>query len=147
MYLIIGYGSPLRSDDRLGQHLAEMLGNGRNIITSTQLTPELAEPVSRAERVVFLDARWGETPGEIVHEYVEPIRTTDALTHNVTPASLLAAAQELYGAAPQALLISVVGASFDYGVTFSPQIDALLPEIIKTIDEIITIFFTAKASP
>jgi len=65
--LIVGYGNPLRGDDgwdgtppkRCGQpcRIAE-------IITVHQLTPELAEEASRAELVVFLDARRRAVPGE-----------------------------------------------------------------------------------
>jgi hydrogenase maturation protease len=140
MALVIGYGNPLRSDDGLGVYLAEMLKHGEEVITCTQLTPELAEPMSRAEKVIFMDASMGETPGEVTVEQVEPMPTSGAFTHNVTPASLLAAAYELYSAAPQALLISITGASFEYDCNFSPVISARLPEIIKRVDELIRLF-------
>jgi hydrogenase maturation protease len=141
MLLVIGYGNPLRSDDGLGQILAETLEDRWTVITSVQLTPELAEPISRAERVVFLDAGVGEMPGKVICEKVAPMPLVGAFTHNVTPASLLASAQELYGAAPPAIMISITGASFEYGFTFSPQIAALLPQIIGQVEEIIAAFF------
>ena len=143
MRLIIGYGNPLRSDDGLGQYFAENIGQNWDVITSTQLMPEHAEPISRAEQVVFLDARLGETPGDVRCEMVTPIKITGAFTHNVTPASLLAAAQELYGNSPEAILISVSGSSFDYGDSFSPKIYALLPQIIQVIDKTIAKFSMA----
>jgi|SRR5690606_13043174 len=145
MMLVIGYGNPLRCDDGLGQYLAEWLEarwKRAMFITSTQLTPELAEPISRAERVVFLDACVGDIPGVVNCEKVEPLPATNAFTHNVTPASLLASAQELYGAAPPAILITVTAASFEYDDKFSPQITANLPQITATVDKLVTAFFT-----
>lgn len=141
MTLVIGYGSPLRTDDRLGQYLAQKLGRGWKVMSRTQLVPELAEPISQAKRVVFIDAEVGETAGEVYCEKVALLDNTGAFTHNVTPESLLAAAHELYGAVPEAILISVTGASFDYGCTFSPQIRTELAQIIERVDLIATTFF------
>ena len=144
MTLVIGYGSPLRTDDQLGHYLATRLEQYWDAIILTQLMPELAEPISRAQRVVFIDAAMGETPGEITCERVEPLQTPGAFTHNVTPASLLAAARELYGAAPEAFLIAVTGASFHYGCDFSPQIRAQLSQITSRVKAITTEFFSTQ---
>ena len=141
MTLVIGYGNPLRSDDRLGQYLAQQLGRAWGVITRTQLMPELAEPISKSARVVFIDAGIGETTGEITCEKVEPLPGKGAFSHNVTPPSLLAAAQELYGTTPEGILISITGVSFDYGCTFSPQIHSQLPEIVSRVEAITTAFF------
>jgi len=149
MLLLIGYGNPLRCDDGLGPYLVETLAgrwNRATMITSTQLTPELAEPISRAKRVVFLDAGISGTLGEVTCETVEIMAGTGAFTHNVTPASLLAAAQEWYGAVPEAILVSVAGASFDYDSAFSPTVRTLLPQIVNRVEAIITAFFTAGAN-
>jgi hydrogenase maturation protease len=140
MCLLIGYGNPLRGDDRLGWYLAEIFEHRGQVIICTQLTPELAEPMSRAEQVIFIDARVGDTAGEVISEKVVPLPTSGAFTHHVTPASLLAASHELYGALPPALLISVTGVSFEYGRDFSPSIQIRLPEITKHVDEAIKFF-------
>ena len=140
MILILGYGNPLRSDDAVGQQIARALRFGRGdveVLTAYQLTPELAEPISRARRVVFIDARVGETPGALFHELVSPQPGAGAFTHNVTPASLLGAANELYGAHPAGLLISVVGADFDYGAELSPLLSRALPGIADQVQAII----------
>src|SRR5579871_5175875 len=68
--LIVGYGNPIRSDDAVGYLAAERL---RQVLTEAdiailsvhQLTPELAEPVSRAARVIFIDAAATGEPGAI----------------------------------------------------------------------------------
>jgi hydrogenase maturation protease len=132
MALIIGYGSPLRSDDALGGLIAESLGG----LSLGQLTPELAEPISRADLVVFIDARYGSDIGTIHCEKVEPNSST-SMTHHSSPSALLSAAKTLYDFAPPALLISITGASFDYGDTPSPQLQALLPHIIQQVQVII----------
>ena len=142
MILIIGYGNPLRSDDALGQEVAQALQQRLNrgdvqVQTAYQLTPELAESVSRARLVFFIDARIGGVPGEVVQEMVDSQPISGAFTHNVTPASLLSAARELYGAQPIGLLISIVGASFDYGAEFSPLIAQSLPAITDQVQAII----------
>ena len=128
MALIIGYGSPLRTDDALGGLIAATLGG----ISVGQLTPELAEPISHADSVVFIDACFGETAGSIHCEKIEPQSIT-RLTHTSNPAALLSAAETLYGYAPPAILVSITGVSFDYGDALSPQIQALLPTIIQQV--------------
>jgi len=68
--LILGYGNPLRGDDGVGWHAVHRLRErsaelDADVMSCHQLTPELAEAVSRAERVIFIDARVGPTPGTV----------------------------------------------------------------------------------
>jgi len=143
MILIIGYGNPLRSDDAIGQQIAQTMQDRLErsdveVQLVYQLTPELVESVSHACLVVFIDARVGGKPGEVIHETLEPRSIAGAFTHNVTPMSLLSAAHDLYGALPDGILISIAGAGFDYGCELSPQLQNLLPLItdeVKTIIE------------
>jgi hydrogenase maturation protease len=123
--LIIGYGNPLRGDDGFGWHAALRLRDlihdaGVEILAVHQLTPELMEPVSRARRVIFIDAAVGEDPGKMT---VAALGTTGGpapvFTHFATPAALLEGARSLYGARPEALLISVVGLDFSIGAELS----------------------------
>lgn len=138
MRLLIGYGNPLRGDDGIGPYLAEKLGDGWTVITPMQLTPELAEPMSRARRVVFLDAEAGDAPGEVAYRRVEPLSATGAFSHNVTPASLLASARDLYGAQPDTALITVTGARFELSETFSPFIRERLADIVARVAALLT---------
>ena len=124
--LVIGYGNPLRQDDGVGWHVAARL---RRSSTSEpgrssrchQLTPELAEPISRAERVVFVDAREGGRPGRVAFEPVDrtPSSAPRAFSHHVSPTLLLALAAELYGARPDAWTVAIGGAAFGYGTELS----------------------------
>jgi hydrogenase maturation protease len=104
--LIIGYGNALRGDDAMGLVAAERLGG----MAVHQLTPELAERIAHAERVVFLDADTTIPPGEISVTAVEPAEGT--LDHHATPAGLLRLAQTVFSTAPAAWLIGMGGESF-----------------------------------
>lgn len=145
MILVIGYGNPLRTDDAIGQHVAwelmKCFDRADLIVRIThQLTPELAEIVSHFDTVVFIDARVGDRPGEIIHEEVQPAVGAGAFTHNVTPAALLGAANELYDRMPVGLLISIVGEVFDYGIDLSPRLYRMLPGITRKAAELILKF-------
>jgi len=59
--LIIGYGNPLRGDDGAGWQAAgilkERIRDERvQVVRSHQLMPEMAEAISRARKVIFIDA-------------------------------------------------------------------------------------------
>ena len=142
MILIIGYGNPLRTDDAIGQHIARIMQERLKyemlkILTAYQLTPELVEPIRHAQLVIFIDARVGSVPGKITWENVDPQSGAGAFTHNVSPSSLLHAAHELYGAKPAGILISIIGADFEYGNDLSPEMNRMLPSIADQIETII----------
>src|SRR2546430_17105907 len=55
--LIIGFGNPLRGDDDLGPRVArELRMRGLPALDAHQLTPELAEAVSRVELAGVIDS-------------------------------------------------------------------------------------------
>lgn len=142
MILVIGYGNPLRTDDAIGQHVAQMMeqrlgDKAIRIQTVYQLTPELVEPIRHAELVIFLDARVGEPPGLLIHEPVEPATGANAFTHHIRPETLLGAAQELYSATPKGILISISGANFEFGSELSPQLRELLPKLADQVEKIV----------
>jgi hydrogenase maturation protease len=137
--LIIGYGNPLRSDDGLGWHASRLLarelaGQDAEVITSHQLTPELAERLSQCRRAVFIDADAEGEPGEIRCRDLEPQGPlSSALTHSCSPAGLLASAASLYGHRPQAVAITVSAQSFDLGESLSPVVAAALPAVVERV--------------
>ena len=134
--LIIGYGNPLRGDDAFGQEAAARLQDiildpDVEILALHQLTPELMEAVSRAERVLFIDARDGPAPGEISLEPLEPqAESSAAFTHFSTPAGLLAGALALYGKCPAATLLTAGAAGFDLGAGLSDPVRRALRETV-----------------
>ena len=127
MFLVIGYGNPLRGDDGFGYRAAERI---RGAMAVHQLTPELMEPIARADRVLFLDATAEGVPGEMRRRRVEPAASGQAFTHHITPEALLAGARTLYGRAPEATIITVCGADFSLSETLSPVVQAALEGIV-----------------
>jgi hydrogenase maturation protease len=129
--LIVGYGNPLRGDDAFGYRAAERIPGA---IAVHQLTPELMDPISRADRVIFLDATAeGGEPGEIRRRPILPAEGGRPFTHHATPETLLAGARALYGRAPEAILITVTAATFDLSDTLSPEVEAALETIVTEL--------------
>jgi hydrogenase maturation protease len=137
MTLLIGYGNPLRGDDALGWLVAQhLLASGPpphlDVIAAHELTPELAEPISQATRVLFVDARADSQPGLLTWRIVLPAaQASPALTHQLGPGALLALARLLYGRCPQAWLYTVGGASFEYGEQLSPPVALALARLLS----------------
>jgi hydrogenase maturation protease len=142
--LIIGYGNPLRGDDSLGWEIAKRLATSIQdepveVLALNQLTPELSEPISEVELVVFIDASHAGKPGSWRCETVEPnAASLHTLGHHLTPMSLLAYAQIIFKASPRALLVSVAGESFDCRQKLSPSVAAALPAVEQFLHETVT---------
>jgi hydrogenase maturation protease len=139
--LIIAYGNPLRCDDGLSWRVAEALSqpdlpSDIAVITSYQLTPELAQAISQASTVLFLDASRTGVPGDVLSVPLHPQPGSSAFSHDFSPQSLLAIARELYGRSAEAFLISVSGECFDHGDTLSPTVIESLPRVIHQVREL-----------
>ena len=134
--LIVGYGNPLRGDDAFGWRVAESLlalehDPAVEILCLHQLTPELMDPLSRADLAIFIDACAGEEPGAIVERRIDPESANRAsFTHHATPEALLAGARTLYGRAAEGVMISVAGADFSLRSELSPTVSSRLDEVI-----------------
>ena len=96
----------------MGPSLATMLGG----VAVQQLVPELAERLASEKSVVFIDARADLAPGDV---QTMPVDGESASTHWCTPGSLLRLALEVYGKAPEAVLIGIGAQSFDFGAPLS----------------------------
>jgi len=137
--IVIGYGNPLRGDDGLGWEVAGRLAasiadESVAIMTVHQLTPELAEPVSKAEMVIFVDASYEGTPGTWRCDEVKPApATTNPLGHHFDISGLLAYARAIFDANPRAFVVSVAAESFECQDGLSPTVEAALPEIVRHI--------------
>ncbi len=141
--LIVGYGNPLRGDDGLGWYAVEQLAETVDqdcvtILERHQLTPELAEDISRAALVIFVDARCDGTPGDMRCEALAPGQpSSDSFSHQVDPPALLAYASKLYGARPEAVLFSVTGESFGYETQLSETARAAVPGLLSRIHDLL----------
>jgi hydrogenase maturation protease len=143
MWLVLGYGNALHADDGFGIAVAERLlprvdPEMVEVVTAHQLTPEWAEPISRADGVIFVDASVALSPGQIQcldlaeAASAQPARNA-AFTHQCTPDLLLHAARVLYGRAPRAWLYTVGGAGFALGETLSAAVEAAVDRVIELI--------------
>jgi len=141
--LVVGFGNPYRGDDGFGLHAAEQFEEMNHdpevrVVATQELHPELAEVISQADLVLFLDAGTEGVPGTIqVGELFPSERTTGLFSHELTPVSLLAAAKIVYGHCPAGMLITVTGENFGISSHLSPEVAAALPRVYIRIQEII----------
>jgi hydrogenase maturation protease len=139
--LVIGYGNPLRSDDRLGwavaEHLAHSLApESADVMTAHQLMPEHAEPVSAAGVVYFVDASHRGEPGSWRCEKIESGSASGhAIGHQFAPAGLLDYVRAVYGESPEACLVSVAGGSFECAETLTPAVEAAVAGVACFLSE------------
>jgi hydrogenase maturation protease len=138
--LIIGYGNPLRSDDGLGWRAAEELAESDaspdvEVVTCHQLTPELADDLHLFDAAIFIDAARSGYPGDLTCGPVIS-KPENIHSHQLSPAGVLALAQQIYGAAPKAFAASLCGECFDHGTTLSATVDAALPSLIALVEEL-----------
>jgi hydrogenase maturation protease len=137
--LVIGYGNPLRGDDGLGWQVADCLAKvvadeKTKILAVHQLTPELAEPISNSDLVIFVDASYEGDPGSWRSEAIAPSsEISNALAHYFTPVGLLGYAYAIFKARPRSLLVSVAALTFDCGDKLSPKIETVIPDIVQYI--------------
>jgi hydrogenase maturation protease len=137
--LVLACGNALRGDDGVALHIASCVngvcGPDTLVHTDQQWTPELAQPISQAEMVVFLDASASMPPGEIVcSELGAGGSSASSFTHQISPEALLTLAQDLYGSHPShAYLLTVGGASFDLKEGLSEPVRHAIPQAIERI--------------
>lgn len=143
--LVLACGNSLRGDDGFAVAIARCLQAGfcdprTEILASQQWTPELAEPISRADLVIFLDASVSLSPGSIRLQSVAPVVSRPgSLTHSVTPALLLGLAKQLYERVPEsAYLLTVGGESFEHPGRLSHSVRRAMPAVLTQIKALLS---------
>ncbi len=143
--LVIGYGNPLRGDDGVGWRVAEEAAGVLpdppvTVLTVQLLTPELADPISRSDLLILIDAAADGPPGEV---RCFPIAAGSAAaaslaigTHEVTLDRLLGMAQELFGHCPPAYMITIAGESFEVSESLTPAVEAATAEALARVLEL-----------
>jgi hydrogenase maturation protease len=120
--LVIGYGNTLRRDDGVGPKVAEAVAAlalpGVRALACPLLTPELAEPVSRAGVVIFVDAAV-DAPREVQMRTLAPAKSSQVMAHAASPATLLAVARDVFGHAPQGWLLTIPAEDIGIGEELS----------------------------
>lgn len=147
--LVIAYGNRLRGDDGLAWRAAEELlrtcaSCNPEILQRHQLVPELAERIAAASAVIFVDASApssNHAPGEVrireINGEEKEGASQSPFHHQLSPASLLALAHQLYGVRPRALVASVAGYDFGPGERISPAVERAIPELVARLEELI----------
>lgn len=121
--LVIGYGNTLRRDDGVGPKVADAVAElklpGVRALSCHQLTPELAEPISHARRVIFVDAAT-DAKAEVELREIQSADASQVLAHATDPRSLLALARQVFGRHPRAWSVVVPAQDLGFGDSLSP---------------------------
>lgn len=134
----IGYGNDLRSDDGIGQRVADALDleNVKSLAVH-QLTPELAETLASADLAIFIDACVTSESSEVQVKSLSPEFSNAIATHTADPRSLLALTQVLYGYCPPAWWVIVPGENFAIGDRLSEFAETGVAIALEKIAQII----------
>jgi len=155
-FLVIGYGNTLRGDDGVGPRVAEAIEKlnlpGVRTLVCQQLSPEYADPVSRAHTVVFVDA-------ELIEGYtlkvagsessslqpstcnfqpirwrkLEPGESSQIMAHAADPRTMLALARDVFGRAPEAWWLTIPAVDLGFREELSPEVRRGFDEAVKKI--------------
>lgn len=125
MTLLVAIGNTLRRDDGAAHRVLELIQDSAGVarLACHQLTPEMAEDVAAAERVIFIDA--DVNPGAARMEPAEARAEWSAMGgHSLGPWEVLALAERIYGFEGQAWLCRVPGEDFGEGAGLSASAEA-----------------------
>jgi hydrogenase maturation protease len=140
-YLVVGYGNDLRSDDGVGQRVAEgvaawKIPNARSLILH-QIVPELAAWLADVDLAIFIDACEQITSQEVRVIAIEPDLSGTLAAHSADPRSLLALTQAVYGRVPQAWWVLIPGDNFALGDRLSPLAETGMAIALEKIAQLI----------
>jgi hydrogenase maturation protease len=125
--LVIGYGNSLRRDDGVGPRVAEAVEElklpGVRVLDCQLLSPELADPIARARRVIFVDAAVDEMDG-VKFRQLAPGDTSQLMAHAADPRTMLALARDVFGRTPEAWWLTIPAIHMGFGTDFSPETEA-----------------------
>jgi len=138
-FLVIGYGNTLRGDDGVGPCVAGAIEKlnlpGVRTLVCQQLSPEYADPVSRAHTVVFVDAAV-DAPREVQLRKLEPGESSQLMAHAADPRTLLALARDIFGHAPRAWWLTIPAVKLDFSETLTPEALRGFAEAVEKIQEL-----------
>lgn len=142
--LILACGNPLRGDDGFGKWMAvkiqeQFASSQVEVLSSQQFIPEMAEPISTSDTVIFLSCSATSAPGQIFLNPVEAVtRPARLMTHHMSPTALLWMSQDLYGRVPRlAYVITVGGESFKMEERLSDVVHGAVPAVLTMVEEIV----------
>jgi len=137
--LVIGYGNTLRGDDGVGPRVAEAIEKlnlpGVRTLVCQQLSPEHADPVSKARTVIFVDAAV-DSPKEVQLRKLEPGKSSQLMAHAADPRTLLALARDVFGHVPQAWWLIIPAVKLDFSEELTPEARRGFAEAVEKIQEL-----------
>lgn len=143
--LIIGYGNSLRGDDGVGQVIAEKIEElkVKNVDTLAlqQLTPDIAEIISRYQVVFFVDASQDKLVNEVQVHDINCSGSAPRIEHAMTPENLLRLATDLYEATTKCKCIVIPAQNFEFSETLSSLTESFIEPAIKIILAQINFFY------
>jgi hydrogenase maturation protease len=135
-FLVIGYGNTLRGDDGVGPRVAEAIERlalpGVRALVCPMLTPELADPISRAHTVIFVDAAV-DAPQEVQLRKLEPSDSSQLMAHAADPRTMLALSRDVFGHTPQAWWLTIPAETLDFREELSPKAQRGFAEAVEKI--------------
>jgi hydrogenase maturation protease len=150
--LVLGYGNVDRGDDGLGYYVVNEISRRLahadlepytyepqpvtgelSLLFQRQLTPEMAEFVAEFDQVIFVDAHTGAYDEEVRVVAVEPGYVPSALTHHMSPATLLALAKVMSGRSPAGYLCSARGSEFDFTTDLSERARVTAEQVVEKV--------------
>ena len=140
--LVMGYGNPGRLDDGLGPAFSERIQAlaipGVTADADYQLCVEDAAEIAQYDVVFFADASIdGPAPFDL-----QPLKAQHAglgfSSHSLSAGALLGLTEKLFGASPQAYLLSIRGYAYDaFGERLSEQAKANLDAAVGYIEPLL----------
>ena len=138
--LVIGYGNDLRGDDRAGRVVAERIEAaglpGVAVRSQSQLTPELALDIAKADTVVFVDADV-ECGRLSVRSVNARSRGTRVMSHHTDPETMLLLARDMGGIPREAHVVSIPATDLGLGLELSPETRAAVAEAVDTVTALV----------
>ncbi len=138
--LVIGYGNSLRRDDGVGPRVAEAIEElhlpGVRTLVCQLLSPEYADPIARARRVIFVDAAVDHTAG-VLFRKLEPGATSQLMAHAADPRTMLALARDVFGHVPEAWWLTIPAIHLGFGTDYSPAAEAGFHTAVAEIKKLV----------
>ncbi len=94
--------------------------------------------VSRADRVIFVDAFKGELPGGFQWKEVAPSANFEFTTHALSPEAVLFWCEKLFDKTPEAHCLLIAGEIWDIGMGLSEK---AMDNLAKVVDAPVTAKF------
>lgn len=139
--LVIGYGNDLRGDDRAGRVIASLIEEahlpGVQVLSQSQLTPEIALEVAKVDLVVFVDASV-DTAELRVSPVEAGVAGSQAMSHHADPVTLLRLAGDLGRVPGAAYIVSIPASNLELGFDLSPATSRAIDEAVAVIVQLLS---------